>query len=565
MIGPSQGSSISARYAFHIQHTCINELHNWGDCGLILNSTTGGLDLCISESVWPLSIHSKVSLISVVPVFNRKEKCCTGSKYRDCLAQPRSEQNAPASTCEAAQRTSWSGLCFFRTYSSGLSAQYFDFSDHLSQFPNMTRTEDQGDGRVKLVPQSPRIRARSSSPAGKSTSGSKAKPFPESADLQAAPDHSNGRQEEDNHSMDSVDQQSSGPVLPSSAVPSNTVADNVGISSLTSEEVQEATTPISPRDVPLPSIESDELDREISVDSCQSLGGVSLTPSISVDFVAEDSSELAHHGTETIANDLRNLRLDSASLEPTFETDGTPQTPPSDEIRHPTTVRDLVNATPMPSPEPTSSPDDGRKITEPLTSSLFPLANGASQARPQEGRRIGPSTSTGSANLDPDLPSRPPTETSSTPSSENEVSDPDIEPPAHGVESEELAEELNELQLDEGEDTEHASQSAETDETDLSDEMDDNDPHEAYDVRKEPLPISPFSDQRFQESLKKGADLTKEITACLAGCPLATDVGTELHRLRQSSERLSNFDCPAERRIAIIGDSGAGIFPALTN
>jgi hypothetical protein len=70
----------------------------------------------------------------------------------------------------------------------------------------------------------------------------------------------------------------------------------------------------------------------------------------------------------------------------------------------------------------------------------------------------------------------------------------------------------------------------------------------------------PFFDPSFQAALRKGITLTKMVTEKLGECKGAQETSTELGRLWKTAKDLSNFQSSDTRTIAVLGDSGEGIF-----
>ena len=204
------------------------------------------------------------------------------------------------------------------------------------------------------------------------------------------------------------------------------------------------------------------------------------------------------NSTPQLANGIADLSIssptpDRSSLAPISED----TLVPLGELRHPVTVRDLLNATPRPSPGPDSE------------TSVQIDSSDARNERPIREDADGDSNDMVDQQRQPDLLI-----------TSHESDDADLD----------LLADLEGMHLIDG-----------------------------YDVRaSEPLPASPFSDPEFQNSLKRGIDLARSILNYLDSCELAAKPGTQLHRLRQTAFSLNSFDYPAKRRIGIVGDSGAG-------
>ena len=308
---------------------------------------------------------------------------------------------------------------------------------------------------------------------------------------------------------------------------------NLNISSSLPEELG---TALDPADVPLPSVEGDEFPRELGSAPVHNQRSVSLTPSISIDAASDSVGSDRQERAMSLVGGIEDLRLESDNS----RTPSEPGTPIMRGLGYsnpdPTTVRDLVNATPSPSPAPATN----HQNQEPFAP-------------------VSPSTKSASSSLtgrlfqsqehDVDL-----SESSSSPEnlSEKDAAEEAAEQAA-------LQTTMNrESYLPQVSPISDSVPSAEEEDSDSEDQMDDHDMNDVYDVRSELLPESPFSNRQFQESLKRVTDLAKDIHASLSQCELTNNSKTDVHRLYDSAAKLSKFDCPAERRIAIVGDSGAG-------
>ena len=81
-----------------------------------------------------------------------------------------------------------------------------------------------------------------------------------------------------------------------------------------------------------------------------------------------------------------------------------------------------------------------------------------------------------------------------------------------------------------------------------------------YSMRDEPLPAEPYYDQGFQNALKTGTQLARQVAMCLQRCPVADGPESSLHKLHQDALKLSEYKSPTTRTIGIIGKSGSGKF-----
>lgn len=265
---------------------------------------------------------------------------------------------------------------------------------------------------------------------------------------------------------------------------------------------------LSPADIPLQSVEledsgelnnlTDDTPRPFTVPRCETVD-------------SSNSTELTHEAAESISRRSerakRQLLFDERStdpspLPPTCEGLLATTSPSNlhrakEEPRDTVTVRDLPNATPRPSLAPRSETQDS--IPDPI----------------------------------------------------NEESDD--ESPTEGAESrgaESMSGDLQQLRI--------SSDSLRSDDSDDAYLSDHFDMFKIYDASNEPLPRSPYTEPRFQESLKCGIGVARDIFTCLNSCVLAMQPETQLHRLHQTAKRLKDFRSPAKRRIGIVGDSGSG-------
>ena len=90
-----------------------------------------------------------------------------------------------------------------------------------------------------------------------------------------------------------------------------------------------------------------------------------------------------------------------------------------------------------------------------------------------------------------------------------------------------------------------------------------------YNVEAEPLPPGPFADRDYQNAVKAGKDLARNVADHLRLCETASQASTQLYKIQKRAEELQRFDSPATRTIGLIGDSAAGEFqpslPRLTS
>ena len=81
-----------------------------------------------------------------------------------------------------------------------------------------------------------------------------------------------------------------------------------------------------------------------------------------------------------------------------------------------------------------------------------------------------------------------------------------------------------------------------------------------YNVEAEPLPPGPFADRDYQNAVKAGKDLARNVADHLRLCETASQASTQLYKIQKRAEELQRFDSPATRTIGLIGDSAAGEF-----
>ena len=79
-----------------------------------------------------------------------------------------------------------------------------------------------------------------------------------------------------------------------------------------------------------------------------------------------------------------------------------------------------------------------------------------------------------------------------------------------------------------------------------------------YNVDAEPLPEGPFADRDYQDAVKAGKHLARNVADHLGTCTTAPQVNTQLHKIQRRAQELQRFDSPATRTIALIGGSAAG-------
>ena len=81
-----------------------------------------------------------------------------------------------------------------------------------------------------------------------------------------------------------------------------------------------------------------------------------------------------------------------------------------------------------------------------------------------------------------------------------------------------------------------------------------------YNVADEETPEAPFYKTDFQNALRKGMCLTKNVAEALERLGISTESRRDLNRLQKDAKELSNFESVNMRTIAVLGDSGEGIF-----
>ena len=79
-----------------------------------------------------------------------------------------------------------------------------------------------------------------------------------------------------------------------------------------------------------------------------------------------------------------------------------------------------------------------------------------------------------------------------------------------------------------------------------------------YNVEAEPLPPGPFADRDYQNAVKAGKNLAKNVADHLGICTSASQDSTQIYQIQKRAKELQIFDSPATRTIALIGDSAAG-------
>ena len=80
----------------------------------------------------------------------------------------------------------------------------------------------------------------------------------------------------------------------------------------------------------------------------------------------------------------------------------------------------------------------------------------------------------------------------------------------------------------------------------------------SYDVNSETVPDGPFFDARFQAALVKGKDLSRKVANALAGDHFEPQHESDLERLLDDADKLSNFQTSDTRTVAVLGNSGEG-------
>ena len=79
-----------------------------------------------------------------------------------------------------------------------------------------------------------------------------------------------------------------------------------------------------------------------------------------------------------------------------------------------------------------------------------------------------------------------------------------------------------------------------------------------YNVEAEPLPEGPFANRDYQNAVKAGKHLAKNVADHLRKCTTAPQVSTQLYKIQKRAKELQRFDSPATRTIGLLGDSAAG-------
>jgi hypothetical protein len=81
-----------------------------------------------------------------------------------------------------------------------------------------------------------------------------------------------------------------------------------------------------------------------------------------------------------------------------------------------------------------------------------------------------------------------------------------------------------------------------------------------YDIKQEILPDEPFFTDKFQNAIRGGIDIAKEAVASLDKCCQSIDAPDTLKELRTNTGALCPFQGSDTRTIAILGDSGEGMY-----
>jgi len=84
-----------------------------------------------------------------------------------------------------------------------------------------------------------------------------------------------------------------------------------------------------------------------------------------------------------------------------------------------------------------------------------------------------------------------------------------------------------------------------------------------YDVVNEEKPDMAFFNPEFQSALTRTKQEMNNISLALWGYPGSHQSGSHLHALKQRAQQLSEFEPMRTRRIAVVGDSGAGTLELL--
>jgi hypothetical protein len=79
-----------------------------------------------------------------------------------------------------------------------------------------------------------------------------------------------------------------------------------------------------------------------------------------------------------------------------------------------------------------------------------------------------------------------------------------------------------------------------------------------YDVMSEEKPDMPLFNSDFQASLERTKKEMKDVALAIWGCPASHQLGSNLYTLRQRAQQLGAFEPVRTKRIALVGDTGAG-------
>lgn len=91
-----------------------------------------------------------------------------------------------------------------------------------------------------------------------------------------------------------------------------------------------------------------------------------------------------------------------------------------------------------------------------------------------------------------------------------------------------------------------------------SNDADNNDTTSAYNVESEVPPSQPFHSPAFQDVLRKGLNIPRQLADALEKAQLSLVDGDNIQRLISDAQGLSKFEVSDTRTIAILGDSGGG-------
>ena len=428
---------------------------------------------------------------------------------------------------------------------------------------------DEEDGRLKRTPRSPRLDAHSPSPSNASLQISDNEPprgaSEESTLTESTPTLTPGL----------TPNGESTSTNPERADRQITLERGVGDLSLSSPAPEQPSLP--PVDVnftPRSAIFGPP-EHRIPVETAAIEASFPLTPRASEDNLSEGSREEERHSS--LGAGVPALSLSPPPTEPSVTPLDSADIPlPSvEEVEDPVAVGDLANATPRSSltsrcqtvesdfdersaTQPTKSATPGLETSDgqsPLETDIADLSLSSpmlegTPATPERSEPHMPRLGTQDPVTVRDLPNATPRPSlAPRPDSQGTSLEPEERQrlPENTVRESVLGE-LEQLRLSE-----------ENENLTDSDEFSDSEILKFYyDVSKEELPASPFATQRFQDSLKRGVGLAKDIFRCLDDCEIANQDGTQLHRLHQTARRLQEFNSPAKRRIAIVGDSGVG-------